>query len=61
MTKKETGMGICFACPYHSWERVMDENNSGLLRQFFPKRRMFAKPTQEDADKTVKLINNRPK
>lgn len=59
--KKETGMDIYFANPYHSWERGTNENTNGLLRQFFPKRSMFAKLTQKDVDDKVKLINNRPR
>ena len=61
MIKKETGMDIYFAYPYHSWERGTNENTNGLLRQFFPKKSMFAKLTQMDVDKAVLLINNRPR
>jgi len=61
MTEKETGMDIYFAYPYHSWERGSNENTNGLLRQFFPKKSMFANITQETIEKAVKLINNRPR
>jgi len=25
-------VGVCFAHPYHSWERGLNENSNGLLR-----------------------------
>lgn len=54
-------MMIYFAYPYHSWERGTNENTNGLLRQFFPKRSLFKDITQEQIEKAVKLINNRPR
>jgi len=54
-------MTIYFAYPYHSWERGTNENTNGLLRQYFPKKMMFAKLTQKDVDVAVKSINNRPR
>jgi len=61
LTEKNTGIDIYFANPYHSWERGCSENFNGLLRQFFPKKLAFANIKQEDLEKAVKLINNRPR
>ena len=61
LTEKETKMIIYFANPYHSWERGSNENANGLLRQFFPKKTIFATINQEQIEKAVKLINNRPR
>jgi len=59
--ERETKMKIYFAYPYHSWERGTNENTNGLLRQFFPKKSMFATLEQKDVDDKVFLINNRPR
>lgn len=61
LIEKNTEMKVYFAYPYHSWERGSSENVNGLLRQFFPKKSMFAKLTQRDVDRAVDLINNRPR
>lgn len=61
LIERETGMEIYFAYPYHSWERGTNENTNGLLRQFFPKKSMFATLTQKTVDYVVELINNRPR
>jgi len=34
---------IYFAHPYASWERGLNENTNGLVRQYFPKKFDFAK------------------
>jgi len=52
---------VYFAHAYHSWERGTNENTNGLLRQYFPKGMDFANVTQEDVDKAVWEINNRPR
>ncbi len=61
ITERETNMLVYFANPYHSWERGTNENTNGLLRQFYPKRTPFKDVKQEDLDKVVNLINNRPR
>lgn len=58
---RKTKMEIYFANPYHSWERGTNENTNGLLRQFFPKKSLFATLTQKAVDNAVMLINHRPR
>ena len=52
---------VYFAHPYSSWERGLNENTNGLLRQYFPKGTDFRKLRQEDIDEAVYKINNRPR
>ena len=61
LISRNTGMDIYFANPYHSWERGTNENTNGLLRQFFPKKSMFATLKQKDVTDAVNLINHRPR
>lgn len=49
------------ARPFHSWERGLNENTNGLLRDFFPKGTDFQEVSQEELDHAVDLINNRPR
>lgn len=58
---RATKLDIYFAYPYHSWERGTNENTNGLLRQFFPKKSLFATLTQRAVDQVVDLINHRPR
>ena len=50
-----------FAHPYSSWERGINENTNGLLRQFFPKRTDFSKVTWKQLKNAVDNLNNRPR
>jgi len=61
LTGRKLKADIYFAYPYHSWERGCNENANGLLRQFFPKKTIFATITQQDIQKAVGLINHRPR
>jgi len=52
---------IFFANPYCSWERGLNENTNGLVRQFFPKKTDFTKLTSEQIRKVEENLNNRPR
>ncbi len=52
---------VYFAHPYHSWERGLNENTNGLLRQYFPKRTNLRKVTHEEVDDAVYRLNHRPR
>ena len=50
-----------FAHPYHSWERGLNENTNGLIRQYFPKRSCFAELTDEEVALVQNKLNSRPR
>lgn len=52
---------IYFAHPYASWERGLNENTNGLVRQYFPKKYDFARFNQADLQRVEDLLNNRPR
>ena len=52
---------VYFARPYCSWQRGLNENTNGLLRQFFPKGCSLLKVTKTQVDEAVYLLNHRPR
>jgi len=52
---------VYFAHPYCSWERGLNENHNGLLRQFFPKQMNLLKVSPHDVNDAVYLLNHRPR
>ena len=52
---------IYFAHPYASWERGLNENSNGLVRQYFPKKFAFANITDQDLQAVEDSLNNRPR
>lgn len=50
-----------FAHPYHSWERGLNENTNGLIRQYFPKNTDFKTVDDEDVYNVMQKLNNRPR
>ena len=57
----ELKVDIYFAHPYHSWERGLNENSNGLLRQYFPKGMELVDITEEQVQEAVERINHRPR
>ena len=65
-TKHETIAGglsakIYFAHPYASWERGINENTNGLIRQYFPKGTDFNEVTDHQVKQVMKQLNKRPR
>ena len=50
-----------FAHPYHSWERGLNENTNGLIRQYLPKGTDFNKLTDKQVLEIMDKLNNRPR
>src|SRR5215472_16596621 len=52
---------IFFATPYHAWERGLNENTNGLIRDFFPKATDFSTIANAQVAKVERLLNARPR
>lgn len=52
---------VYFANPYSSWERGLNENTNGLLRQYFPKETDLKAVTQKAVKHAVERLNSRPR
>jgi IS30 family transposase len=55
------GLAVFFAHPYHAWERGLNENTNGLVRQFFPKGMDLAAVTDGQVRRVEHLLNTRPR
>ena len=55
------GTEVYFADPYASWQRGLNENTNGLLRQFFPKGTDFARISRHQVARAEQLLNERPR
>lgn len=58
---KSLSADVYFAHPYCSWERGLNENHNGLLRQYFPKGTSFLNVAQHEVDEAVYRLNHRPR
>ena len=58
---EELGASVFFAKPYHSWERGLNENTNGLVRQYFPKRTSFDNLSDNELQVVTQKLNNRPR
>jgi transposase, IS30 family len=55
------GAEFYFARPYHSWERGLNENTNGLVRQYFPKGSDFTTITDQEVKEVAERLNERPR
>jgi len=59
--KEAYGVETYFAHPYHSWERGLNENHNGLIRQYLPKDQPLDKVTHEQVLEIQTRLNQRPR
>jgi IS30 family transposase len=59
--EKALDISVYFSHPYSAWERPINENTNGLLRQFLPRKTDFKDITPERLDQIVSYLNNRPR
>ena len=52
---------VYFAHPYASWERGLNENTNGLIRQYFVKGSSFKAITSEEVEAVMNKLNLRPR
>jgi len=52
---------VYFADPYCSWQRGLNENTNGLLRQYWPKSTDFKKVSQSVVQDVIVNLNDRPR
>ena len=57
----KTGLTVYFADPYAAWQRGMNENTNGILHHYFPKGFDFTTISDEELERVVKNLNNRPR
>lgn len=59
--EKELKCDVYFADPYCAWQRGTNENSNGLLREFYPKGMDLSKTSNNELDRCLSLMNNRPR
>lgn len=59
--EEKTGTLFYFATPYHSWERGLNENTNGLIRQYLPKGKSMTDLDQRECDNIARKLNRRPR
>jgi IS30 family transposase len=58
---KQLNARVFFAHPFASWERGLNENTNGLIRQYFPKKHDFTRITAQQVIHVMDKLNNRPR
>ena len=59
--ERTLGLRVYFAEPYSFWQRGVNENTNGLLRQYLPQKTDFLSIPEEEIARVEKMLNNRPR
>ena len=59
--RKSLRADVYFAHPYCVWQRGLNENTNGLLRQYFPKGINFETVSRAKIQQVEQRLNNRPR
>ena len=59
--EETTGIPFYFATPHHFWERGLNENTNGLIRQYLLKKESMSLITEKDRDEIAVKLNRQPR